>query len=209
MVSRGGESPTLDRRIALLLPVTRTVTTAAQTFRFTKAGFLIAAGEYSSNAFQVQMQGPDADGLEMPDVENFQSGHVITINGTDYTIDSVSTYDAFGQSPGPIYGFRFSHTKIDTDEITVTLLPGGEVVEVTIEAVPKWAGRRVLAPTDQLNLDNDQRLSINLARYVVRYDSRIKADQTLTDENGFARTILGIQPLDRRRYLDVLAERIS
>ena len=68
MVSRG-ESPTLDRRIALLLPVTRTVTTAAQTFRFTKAGFLIAAGEYSSNAFQVQLFGPDADGLDLPDVD--------------------------------------------------------------------------------------------------------------------------------------------
>ena len=209
MTSRG-ESPTLDRRIALLLPVTTTTTTAAQTFRFTlAAGFSLVAGEYSSNAFQVELFGPDADGLDLPDVNNFPSGHVITINGTDYAIDSVSTYDDFGQSPGPVYGFRFSHTAIDDPEISVTLLPGGEVVEVTIEAVPKWAGRRVLAPTDQLNLDNDQRLSINLARYVVRYDSRIKADQTLIDENGNDRTILGIQPLDRRRFLDVLAERIS
>ena len=54
-----------------------------------------------------------------------------------------------------------------------------------------------------------QAMAIQLARYTVRYDSRIKADMTLTDENGNDRTILGVQPLGRKTYLDLLAERIS
>ena len=192
-----------------MLPVTTTITTPAQTFRFTLGGFSLAAGEYSSNAFLVELFGPDADGLELPDVDNFPVGHVITINGTDYTIDSVSTYNDFGESPGPIYGFRFSHTTIDAAEISVTLMAGGEMVEVTIEAVKVWAARQVLTPTDAIEVSNDSKLVINLARYLVRFDSRIAIGQTLADEDGNERTILGVQPIGRRRFLDVLAERIS
>ena len=104
---------------------------------------------------------------------------------------------------------RFAHDLIDAAEISITLIPGGEMVTVTTEAVAKWAGRGVLRPTDQIELDNDSRLNINLARYTVRHDSRIESGQTMIDESGATRTILGMQPLGRRDYLDLLCERIS
>ena len=72
-----------------------------------------------------------------------------------------------------------------------------------------WAGRLTLPPTDSIELGNTARLTVNLARYVVRWNPAIVADITMTDENGATRTILGVQPLDRRRFLDLLAESIS
>ena len=68
MVNRHREAPTLDRRISLMLPVSRTTTTPAQTFRFTLApGLSLGVGQYSSNRFQVELFTPDADGLALPD----------------------------------------------------------------------------------------------------------------------------------------------
>ena len=86
-----------------MLPVSRTTTTAAQTFRFTLApGLSLGVGQYSSNRFQVELFTPDADGLELPDIANFPSGHVVTINGVDYTLNADATsYDDFGTSTRP------------------------------------------------------------------------------------------------------------
>ena len=216
MVSRG-DSPVLDRRILVELPITRTTTTASS-FRWEWRAFSsrIDPGEYDISSRRrrfPELGGPtDADGLAIPGPDAFPVGSDITFSWDAETlattIVAASNVDDFGTRGDNL------HLELDDalDAFNTDLmmaLPPMEITTTTREAVTKWARREVLRASDNIEVSSTSRLNINLARYTLRHDSRIEVGQTLTDENGHDRTILGIQPLDRRRYLDVLAERIS
>ena len=214
MVSRG-ETPALDRRISIELTTTRTVTEAL-TYRWDWRSGGVDAGEYDISSRRrrfPELGGPtDADGLAIPGPDAFPVGSALTFTWDTETLATTilaaTNVDQYGQRGDNLH--LELDAQLDAFDTPLTLsLPATTREVTTTEPVKLWARREVLAATDQIQLSNDSRLNINLAKYTVRYDSRIKADQTLTDENGFARTVLGVQPLDRRRFMEVLAERIS
>ena len=126
--------------------------------------------------------------------------------------DRVSDSDDYGTpQPGQYISFRFPNPEnVDTTEdVGLHIAEGGSMEVTTMEAVKKWAARGILTPTDQIETSSTSRLNINLGRYTLRFDPRLEVGQTMTDENGNDRTVLGLQPLDRRRFMDLLVERIS
>ena len=212
-----GESPVLDRRISIELTTTRTVTEALTyrwEWRVRSTG--VDAGEYNIENRRrrfPEFGGPlDADGQAIPTEDAFPVGSALTFTWDTETLATTilaaSNVDDFGHRGDNL--FLELDDQLDAFDTPLTLsLPATTREVTTTEPVTKWARREVLRASDNIQVSNDSRLNINLARYTLRFDPRIEVGQTLTDENGNDRTILGIQPLDRRRYLDVLAERIS
>ena len=219
MVSRG-EVPNLDRRISIILTTTQTVITPPEvlTFTFYNFRFGLLAGEYSfsgPSAFNtLGFRAAAGDTLPLKGAYPAQGMITVDVGGiaTTYAYDRVSDSDNYGTpQPGQYISFRFPDPEdLDTTEDVGLRIAEGGSMEVNMTGpVPLWAARGVLSPTDQIEVSSTARLNINLARYTVRFDSRIAVAQTLTDEEGNDRTILGRQPIGRRKYLDLLVERIA
>lgn len=73
-----------------------------------------------------------------------------------------------------------------------------------------WAKRMDAMPRDQLSFQNDQRLSINEAVFIIRYRGDVDTCQMMIDDEGQRRSIVGRAPMERRRrYLALLCEAIK
>ena len=217
MVSRRGDAPVLDRRISIALPVTRTVTEAV-THRFTwRAIFIPEEGEYDIGNTRrrfPEFYGPnDADGLPIPTPDAFTVGQAVTFTWDAETLTTtvlaVGNINDFGERVDDALFFELDDA-LDAFNTPLTLaLPPTTREVTTVQAVNLWARREVLPAVDSIEISTVANLTISLARYTLRYNSRIAVGQTMTDEEGNARTVLGVQPVGRREYLDVLAEAIS
>ena len=200
-----------------MLTTTRTVTEAA-TYRFVWRAISgrPAAGEYdikNSARREPHFRGPtDADGVTIPRADGFPVGLALTFawdtSTLATTVEEATNLNPYNEDVGDLFLTLADRLNAFNTDVTM-MLPAMERTVTTTDAVPVWAGRSVVSPRDQIAASNAAILSINLARYTVRYDSRIAALQTMIDEEGATRTILGVQPLGRREYLDLLAERIS
>ena len=77
-----------------------------------------------------------------------------------------------------------------------------------------WAQRIDAAPRDQLDWDNDARLNVNTAVFVIRWrkdvTDAVVGQLTIKDDEGQRRCVIGRAPIERRfRHLALLCERIS
>ena len=105
--------------------------------------------------------------------------------------------------PGPPVEDRYGHDK-----------PMGEPRRETV-----WAKRMDAAPRDQLDWDNDARLNVNTAVFIIRWRSDVDAvtGQTkiiagqlnIIDDEGQTRCVIGRAQTERRmRHLALLCESI-
>ena len=73
-----------------------------------------------------------------------------------------------------------------------------------------WAQRDDSMPRDQLDWDNDARLNVNAATFIIRHRTGIEAGMNIIDDEGKTRCVVGRAPLPRRmRYLALLCERTA
>ena len=74
-----------------------------------------------------------------------------------------------------------------------------------------WAQRIDAMPRDQLRYDNEARLNVNQAVFVIRYRDDVEAGKMMIDDDeGQRRRIIGRAPMKRRmRYLALLCEEIK
>ena len=74
-----------------------------------------------------------------------------------------------------------------------------------------WAQRLDASPRDQLDWDNDARLNVNTAIFVIRYRTDVESGRArICDDEGFTRSVIGRALLPRRlRYMALLCERTS
>lgn len=101
----------------------------------------------------------------------------------------------------------------------ITLLIPGPTVEDSYgqdqpgeaTSVSVWAQRTDAMPRDQVDWDNEARLNVNTAVFVIRHRSDVEAgEMKIIDDEGHTRRIIGRAPLKRRmRYLALLCERIA
>ena len=77
-----------------------------------------------------------------------------------------------------------------------------------------WAKRMDAAPRDQLDWDNDARLNVNTAVFIIRWrkdvSDAVVGQLKIIDDEGQRRCVIGRAPMERRfRFLALLCERIS
>ena len=75
--------------------------------------------------------------------------------------------------------------------------------------IPVWAERQDVTAAEQLDLDNDQRLVVQLSRFRIRARSDVRVDQQFTDDKGQVRRIIGMAELGRNRRLELMTEAIT
>ena len=103
------------------------------------------------------------------------------------------------------------------DRLITLLVPGPSVQDAYGHDQPGdptpvqvWAKRMDAAPRDQLDWDNDARLNVNTAVFVIRWRADVAAGQLkIIDDEGQTRCVIGRAQTERRmRHLALLCESI-
>ena len=107
-------------------------------------------------------------------------------------------------------------TAIALDRLVTLHIPGAATIDDYGQSQPGpvtdvkvWARRRDVAAGEQLEIENTQRLNIQLTRLVIRHRADVEAGQDVTDDAGEKRRIIGLAELGRMRHIELLAERIE